>query len=867
MRVEVMPRHADITPGVPLDVTISVTNTATVIGGYTVRVLGADPGWVRLDADQLSLFPDESRTIRATITTPRGLPAGSRRIALQVRELTPPQDSAIHEIDLAVPTAAATQIRVDPLAVTASRHANFGLLIENTGNTVVSGYLDGDDPEGKVSFGFTPDGITLAPGEHALVDMRASARARLAGSPVVRMLAVYLDAPSPNGFFDETPQRRAGRDERAALANATFVQKAVLTRGPLALLGLLAAVTVFAVVLTVALSRLVGQTNADRDLALQVAAAQNAGAGGGTSSISGVVRQLTDGTPQPNVTVSVFDVVDVDNPLVTTATDDAGSYRISNLAAGKYKVSYGGAGFVELWYPSATDSAGASTITLGPKTPTRQLNVTLGGVPATISGTVTGDDVSAATLYLERLPLSDDSPPTGISASVPSGAVPPPDNGDAVVQSVPIGSDGAFTLGDVPSPATYDLVVTKASYATTTQRIDVGAGETRTGVQLTLSRGDGLISGTVNSGSGPLSQVRITATAGQTSTTTISLTGTGAFTLRNLPTPVSFTVVARKHGFAAQTQTLSLTSGEKLTGVQITLTKSSGSLQGTVFLVSTHQPIADVAVTVTGGATTVQTGTQSLASGSGATRSGVGDWKVDGLPVPGTYTVIFTRADLETQTVGISLDSAGKVTQSSKGITVDQSGNILVYMPSATATITGTVKQRAVTGGPPKPVGEVTVTVASGTSSYTVITASVPTDRRGEYTIAAIPPGTWTVSVSRAGTTPTSEIVGLHAGQRVSYSPLLSVPASIGGTVKASDGTPRRGWVVQLYEADQYPDVVAYSTSTDSQGNFSFPDVNAPQVYVVVARPSAGSAQVVSKTVQLDPSDHANVTLKGDPGG
>jgi hypothetical protein len=870
MRVDVTPRHAEAVPGVAQAVTVTITNTSQVIGGYTIRILGADPGWVQLETDQISLFPDESRTVNASITPPRGIPAGSRRIAVQVRELTPPHDSTIHEIDLTVPSAAAAQMRVDPIAVTAGHRANFSLLVENTGNTIVSGYLAGDDPEGKVSFGFTPEGVTLSPGEHALVDMRASARRHVTGSPTVRMLAVYLDEASPEAFFGIEPTRPPARDERAALANATFVQKSVLTRGPLALLGLLAAVTVFALVITFALSRLVGQSTADRDLALQIAAAQNSNGSGGSSSIGGVVRQLTNGTPQSDVTVSVFDATDTSNPLVTTATDQAGKYRVSNLAAGKYKISYGGAGFVQLWYPNATDVADASTIALGPKTSLSRLDVTLGGVPATINGTVIGEDVSASTLYLERLPRAGDTPPTGITAPAANGAVPPPDNGDAVVQSVPIGSDGTFTLTDVPSPATYDLVVTKAGFATTTQRIDVGAGETRRGIQLTLSRGDGLISGTVNSGTGPQTNVTITATSGQSSTTTVSVSGTGAFTLRNLPTPASFTVVARKAGFASQTQTLALTSGEKLTGVQITLAKSSGSLQGTAFLLSSKQPVAGVAVTVTGGSTTVETGTQSQSAGTGSSRTNIGDWKVDGLPIPGTYTVTLTRADLETQTVAVSLNAAGNITPGSRGITIGANGDILVTMQSATATITGTVSQLKGTTGASAPVGEVTVTASSSTSSYTVVTASVPSGKTGQYLLAAVPPGTWTVSVSRAGTAPTSTIVSLSAGEVFRYSPKLQAPASISGTVSGTDEqrTPRRNWVVQLYEASQYPDVVAYSTTTDSLGRFRFPDVNAPQVYVVVARPTIGSAQVVSKTVQIAPSQTIdNIKLVGDPNG
>src|SRR5205823_131674 len=79
---------------------------------------------------------------------------------------------------------------------------------------------------------------------------------------------------------------------------------------------------------------------------------------------------------------------------------------VTDLQAGQYKISFRGAGFVELWYPGAANDTDATTITLAPGQVKGGLDVDLGGVPATIKGTVVGDDVSAATLYLETVPRS-----------------------------------------------------------------------------------------------------------------------------------------------------------------------------------------------------------------------------------------------------------------------------------------------------------------------------------------------------------------------------------------------------------------------------------------------------------------------------
>jgi hypothetical protein len=877
MRVDVTPRQAAVIPGQQHPVTITITNTGTVIGGYTVRILGADPGWVTLDAEQISLFPDESRTLVATVTPPQGIPAGARRLAIQVRELTPPESSSITEIDLTVPSAKSMQLRVDPLAVTAGRSATFSLVIENTGNTPIDGVLAGDDPENKVGFRFEPERVRLSPGEHSVVDMRAKARRHVTGSPAVRMLGVYLDELPPDPFFDGPDPDRPPpvRGEREALANATFVQRALLSRGPLSLLGLLAAITVFAIVITIALSRLVGQTTADRDLALQVAAARNQAAPTGTSSVSGTVHLLTSGTPVAGVAVNVFAASDTTTPVATTATNAKGGYQAGNLAAGKYKISFRGAGFVQLWYPGAASDADATTVSLDAGQQQASLNVSLGGVPATISGSVIGDDVSAATLYLEQLPSGTSGattattllpgstlPGSTLPGSTLPGVTPPPDNGGAIVKTIPIGSDGSFSLTNVPSPSIYDLVVTKTGYATSTQRIDIGAGENRSGVQLRLDKGDGVITGTVSSAGGPLGGVTITATSGQSTANTVSLNvgQVGTFTLRSLPTPATFTIVASHSDYASQTLTLSLAAGQKLTGVVITLSQSAGALSGTVSQLPANTGAPGVAVTVTDGLLTVQTATESTGT--------VGAWHVGGLPVPGTYTVTFSRPDLASQTVSVSLDAGGNITPGSQGARITAAG-IAVALQSATATVYGTITQPGSTAscGATK-LGEAAVTLSSGASSFTVTSASAA-PHCGQYRLEQVPPGTYTLTVNAgSGTSPSSQVITLNFGDQLRKDVQLARPASLGGVVQHLDTEtsveqPRGGWTVFLYLSTQYPNVVARTTTTDATGAFTFSGIDAGK-YIVAVGPTSDPANATNtKAVTVQPSQQlTGVTIE-----
>lgn len=856
-RIVAVPRRAE-----PLEITIS--NTSDVIGGYTLRFLGADPSWVEVEETEISLFPNETRTITALITVPEGMVAGDRRITVQVRELTPPEATSVEEVVLVVPEARAVQMRVDPMMLTAGKVGRFGLLVDNTGNTTVHSRLTGTDAEGKVRFEFEPPMLDLQPGEHAVVEIKTKAKRPFFGGPFVRVLDIGLEdphaanAPAPVSSPEPVDQKLTVKprknknlaapspgSEEQPLANASFVQKAVMARGLLSLLGLLFALSVFAIVITLALSRLVGQSAADRNLALEIAQARNAAATSGSSGMSGTVLLLTSGEPVPGVAVDVFPADDTSAPVATTATSKQGTWAVSDLPAGDYKLTFRGAGFVQLWFPQALSADNSETVTLDANSKKAGLDVSLGGVPASIKGTVIGEDVSAASLAL-TVPVA--------------GSVAGSDTTGAIVQTVPIGADGSFELTNVPSPSVYDLVVTKTGYATASQRVDVSAGEERSGVEISLRKGDGVISGAVSSASGHLGGVTITATSGQTEVSTISLTDedVGSFTLRGLPTPASYTVVASKPGFASQTLTLSLAKGQKLTGVGLTLGKSSGSLKGAVSLLPKRNPAAGVAVTVTDGEQTIVTATQS--SGD------IGAWKVGGLALPGTYTVTFTRADLAAQTLSVSLDASGQITAGSQGETVTSDG-ISVAMQPSSAVVTGTIRQPGTDADrTAKPVGEVSVQLSSGTATYSVITASVPAGDKGSYRIENIPPGTYTVSVSRNGVSPTSTILQLSAGQVRDYSPVLASAASVSGTVTQNGVAVPAGWYVDLYRSSTYPEDPYRSVRTNARGEFEFLDVDAPEVYVIEARPTRGSAPLGSRTIQVEASDQRSlIIVKADP--
>lgn len=859
MRVEVTPRQFSAIPGEPAVITVSVANTGTLISGHQIRVLGVDPRWATIDQERLSLFPDTAGVAVVTVTLPRGVPAGRRSVGIEVTELTPPHERTVVDVELSVPAEPGLKLAVDPVSVTGGRQAAVAVMVENTGNAAMDVALDGRDETGEVRFRFNDPAPAVGPGEQRIATAVLRAPRPWFGSPKIRPFTVVAGPPGA-----------------PVVAAGSWMQKARLSRGAMALTGLLAAATVFAIVIAVALSQVVSNSNADRNLALQVAQANQAGnANAGTAGVSGTVSQQSTGTPVGGVTVEIFQSSNLTSPIVSTATSAQGSYHFSGLAAGEYKLQFQGAGFASLWYPDSLSATGATPVTLTSGKSLGNINIQLGGLPGTITGQVVGADPSGAVLTLEIPGAGGDAaaataaqnaapagaastpattaPPTTtatttataagssvvpaaayLTASGPqvsAGAPPSPAQqgaGPTIVTTQTLSSSGNFTLGDVPSPGTFYLVVIKAGYAPAVQQVNLAGGETRSGVVITLHKGDGSISGSVSSASGPLGGATIAASDGSSTVSSVSETTPGSvgdFVLSSLPTPDNLTVVVTAPGFASQTLSLSLAAHQQLTGVSVLLVAGTGSVAGTV--TSGGAPAGGVTVTATNGQTTSSTVTLSVGA--------VGTYQLTGLVNPGDYTLTFSRPDLTAQTRAVSLTStSGSLT----GVDADLSSN--------TAAVFGTITQ---TGG--QPVHQVTVLLSSGTSSYQVMSADAPT--AGAYEIDGVAPGTYTISFSRQGGQPTSSILTLAPGQRFEYDPQLTPAASIYGKVVQSTNHNQvvPNAQVTLYLASQYPTVSVATALTDNSGLFTFANVDAPQDYVLALTYPAGAAAQETVVVRV----------------
>jgi type II secretory pathway pseudopilin PulG len=837
MHLSIVPAEVTVTPGTPVVLTVAVTNTDDIIGGYEVQVLGVDSRWVTRSDPSLSLFPGVTGTCVITLSLPTTLLAGQRRITVRVREITGKRAAELHHVLVDVPEAQSVELRMEPSSVTAGKRADFAMVVTNTGNAPVAAHVQAADEEAKVRFRFVPETVTLAAGERALVEISARARRRLVGQLVVRPLSFSLHGlPSQSATQPAAPVP-------LAQAPGILLQRPVLGRAALSLLGLLAAITVFALVITLALSRVVGQSAADRDLALRVAAAAQQGDATGTASVRGTVRLRTTQATVPGVTVDLVAASDPASVVASAPTRTGGTYVLSNVKEGRYKLRFRGAGFNELWFPDAPTEADAQVVVVKVGDDALRRDVRLDGLSASIAGTVTGVDPTGAVVSLLA---------PGTTASTTSGGTVSSSNSPpAVFHSVKVSNSGEFVLTSVV-PSTYDLQVTKQGFATQVlPSLTVGNGEQRTGVTLELLKGDGLLGGIVRDVKGALAEATVSVQYGTTTLQTASLPG-GRFTLSGLPTPQTVTLSVAAPAHATQVLSLSLAAGQQLTGLDITLGNSAGTLTGTVRAAGT--PATGVTVLVTDGALTLQTVT---ASSEGATKRGAaGSWTLGGLPAPGTYTVTFSRDDLVSQTLSVSLDASGQALGDAA------SNDLPVDLLSATLDLSGKVTFRNLSSGDPAP--PVTVTLASTTSTYTIKAATGPTGDVGRWFLGRVKPGTYTLTATARGSRPTSRVVHYQQGapSKLTENLLLDAPASITVTVKSATDAPVKGARVRVFLAAAYPDQELASGETDAHGTVTFRGLDAPQRYVVdYSLPGAAPQQ--SSTFELTLSDPKMIPFGG----
>lgn len=838
-RVDVTPATAEATPGEEVVIMVEISNTDDVIRRVSVAVLGLDASWVKVEPTSVTLFPEERGMAAVIVKLPTGFPAGRRQAAIEVTDESDLGNPAIVEMALSIAPRDKVEIRIQPNQIVTGRKASFSSSVVNKGNTTLNISFFGSDPEGVLTCETIPETLTVHPGAEAVVRVEVRGKRPWMGTPQVRPLTIEARA---NNTLTDRPDDAAefGATDQAM---GTVVQRPWLSRGIISMLGLLLAAAVFGAVFTVSLGRVAKVAKSGEELLKKSLAKDGAGDHLAPVGIGGTVTSAT-GSGLDGVAVELFDTAK--GPLLptrSTVTDPTGVFLFASLPAGTFKLKVVGAGFGELWYPKGATFDGAEDLVIEPAKGIEGLAVHLAGLPAEMVGVVIGPDVAGAI----------------VSVRVPSGALPASGGGaSAVVKQFPVDAAGIFDIVDLPTPATYEISATKPGMTSEARVIGLAPGQKVDKISLLLRLGDGIVSGQVLDRTGqPVSGAKIVVSDGSLSRDTISLSGpttaagepttAGTFELRNLQTPSTQSLTVTARGYFPESQTLKLDKQQSLTGLRVVLVASEGSLGGHVTGPS-GLPLGNVLVTAVGSTGTVTT--SSLTSGD------IGSWLLTNLTLPGAYTVTFSGQGLASQTMALSLtlDAANKLDAD-------------VKLSASVASVRGLIRELGtadpstcnpddvVVNDCPGHLAGVTVKIASSGANRQTLSADIST---GAYRFDGLPPGAYTVSFSRIGSTPQTLFVELAAGDSKSLADILLEPqARIIGTL-TSTSLPAANVGVKVYRIGDYPNTVAFSTVSDANGQYQVIGLDAPETYVIEFQVPAGGPVQSSTRVFLRPGEVGN---------
>ncbi|MBB5789818.1 carboxypeptidase regulatory-like domain-containing protein [Jiangella mangrovi] len=714
----------DVEPGGSAEVLLTVTNTAEVIDGFTVRAVGLPPDAVTARPPLLSLFPDAEGTIAVAVTVPPTHPAGRHPVVVAVDSQHAGPAAETVDLDLVVPRRPSVALAARPSVVRTRGRAEFAVEVANRGNTTLDLTCSAADADRATALRFTPATLRLGPGAVATTLITARAPRRWLGGDLDRSITAQVSGP----------------DAEASLP-LTLRQRPVVGRGLLTVLVLASIVALWATAFLLGITQVLGAEPAVKTapasfFAATEAAAATSAESAGTSddaadtaaagapagalpkdgllppgvggTITGTVTGAASGEPVGQLTVEALRRTPDGLVVVSSAASQAdGGYTLAGLFPGEYLLRFGADGYPPVWYPAAPDEAGAEPVAAAAQRTTDGTDVVVAGEPASITGAVDPGDAA------DPVPATVTARPAWAAAT---------DSDEAPAEyTATTGDDGSYTLAGLPAPGTYELTFEADGYRPATVVEHLAGGQQRFVSEVRLATGDGQIAGVVTGGGRPLGGVTVSTTVGDEAVTagTPTVGEVGRFVLPGLPTPGTYVLTFVLDGYTAQTAVVELAAGQAVTDLAVSLTGGAGTVTGTL-LTPGGDGLGGAAVTVGGLAEPVTTTT--------LTDGAVGGFTVSGL-APGAYTLTFEHEGYQPQTV--------PVTVSGSAVTPP----LTVTMLDGLGRVGGRV-----TDAEGDAAAGLTVEVTDGATVW-----STTSTGGGRYVVAEVPAGVYTVSVRVGG--------------------------------------------------------------------------------------------------------------------
>ncbi|BCW49595.1 hypothetical protein StoSoilB13_19370 [Arthrobacter sp. StoSoilB13] len=498
-----------------------------------------------------------------------------------------------------------------------------------------------------------------------------------------------------------------------------------------------------------------------------------------------------------------------------------GSYKVTGLPAGSYKLKFdgGGTGALEQWHSNATSFETATVATLAAGQDLTGINATL-VKGATISGKVT--------------------PPAGVSLGNTRVFIYSPDNKYSYMESTYLASDGSYKFTGLPAGSykvnfggndarTLSQWYSNTASFETANLVTVTTGQDLVGINATLVK-SATISGKVTAPAGvDLANARVDAYKSDDpgwSVAYATVGSDGTFKITGLPAgsyKLNFTgyntgALEQWHSNAASFATatvVTLTTGQDLVGINATLVKGA-TISGKV--------TAPVGVNLTNALAELYRTDSKDYSVGWADIGPDGSYRFSGLTA-GSYKVKFTGTETgaldQWHSNAASFESATAL-----ALTTGQD------LTGINATL---VKGATISGKITAPVGVSLSTIRayaykSDSESYSVASSFLSSN--GSYKIIGLPAGSYKLKFSGSNSgaldlwhsnassfatatpitlTTSQDLIGLNA--------TLVKGATISGKITAPAGVSLGGASVAVYKSDNAYSSVA-STSVGSDGSY-----------------------------------------------
>ena len=265
----------------------------------------------------------------------------------------------------------------------------------------------------------------------------------------------------------------------------------------------------------------------------------------GNGSLSGNVTSASGAVGAASVTITDGTVA-LQTSTVSQGTvgKKPGSWTVSGLSTpGTYLVKVNATGYGE-----------ASTLVTLAAGGTGKADLTLKTGVAAIDGLVTGVDGLGHLGPVGGVTVSASGTSRGVAAT-------------RTATTVTSGPVGTFVLPDLPTPGTYTVTVSGPGYASQTREVTLAEGSSSATVNVSLTRADGTVSGTVvgDGKEGGLIGAGLTLTGSQVSYKTMTASApAGAFRFTGVP-PGTYVLQASQYGRVPSSATVVVTAAGSAT--------------------------------------------------------------------------------------------------------------------------------------------------------------------------------------------------------------------------------------------------------------------------------------------------------------